>query len=104
MEIENNGLAAKNARAAAQGTTQRETSDTRPQQAANSALPSDTVSLTPIAQKLQQLEASVAAEPVVNLQRVNTVRDAINDGSFQINPDRIASQLIDLEQAFARAG
>ena len=41
----------------------------------------------------------LAQQPVVDNQRVDAVRQAISDGSFEVNPTRIADQLLSLERA-----
>jgi len=59
----------------------------------------DSVSLTGEARQLQALEARIASEPVVDTQRVQAVRSAVENGTFTINPERIADKMISLEQA-----
>jgi len=59
----------------------------------------DQVSLTPTAQQLRGLEQQIADQPVVDTQKVNAVKDALANGSFEINPDRIAAKMMDLEKA-----
>jgi negative regulator of flagellin synthesis FlgM len=63
----------------------------------------DRVSLTGEARQLQQLESQIANEPVVDSQRVEAVRSAVENGTFTVNPDRIADKLIGLEQALTDA-
>jgi negative regulator of flagellin synthesis FlgM len=65
--------------------------------AANST--ADSVKLTGEAQQLQALEARIASEPVVDAQRVQAVRTAVGNGTFTVNPERIAEKMISLEQA-----
>ena len=60
---------------------------------------SDSVNLTGQAQQLQALEGRIASEPVVDTQRVQAVRMAVENGTFTINPERIADKMINLEQA-----
>ena len=54
----------------------------------------DSVSLTQSARQLQELEA----------QRVDAVRDAIDTGTLQVNPDRIAQKLMQFEAYLPTAG
>ena len=63
----------------------------------------DTVSLTGTAQHLRSLEQSLASQPVVNTQRVEATRQAIENGSYQIDPNRIANKMISLERALSGA-
>ncbi len=59
----------------------------------------DSVNLTGQARQLLALEAQIASEPVVDTQRVQSVRTAVESGTFTINPERIADKMISLEQA-----
>jgi negative regulator of flagellin synthesis FlgM len=40
-------------------------------------------------------EGAIAATPAVNAQRVAEIKQAISDGRFTINPERIAAGLLD---------
>lgn len=64
----------------------------------------DQVSLTPTAQQLRSLEEQVAAQPVVDTQKVNAVKDALANGSFEINAERIAGKMMSLEKALGDMG
>lgn len=70
-------------------------------QATSSA--SDKVTFTSTALHLQELEKLVASQPVIDTQRVNEIRNSIENGSFSINPERIADKMISLETALADA-
>jgi negative regulator of flagellin synthesis FlgM len=59
----------------------------------------DRVDLTGEARQLQQLERQIASQPVVDRQRVEAVRNAIQDGTFKVDAERIADKLTTLEQA-----
>ncbi len=59
----------------------------------------DSVSLTGEARQMQALETRIASAPVVDTQRVQAVRSAVENGTFTINPERIADKMINLEQA-----
>lgn len=63
------------------------------------AASADQVSLTPTAQQLRGLEQQIADQPVVDSQKVNAVKEALASGSFEINPDRIAAKMMNLEKA-----
>lgn len=58
----------------------------------------DTVALTDTASKLGALQAEVAAAPGVDLARVEAIRARIAEGSYQVEPDRIADALVQLER------
>lgn len=64
----------------------------------------DQVSLTPTAQTLRNLEAQVADLPEVDQDRVQAIRDAIANGSYQIDADRVAARLMDMERALKDIG
>ena len=63
----------------------------------------DRVSLTGEARRLQELETEMATQPVVDSQRVSAVRNAIENGTFMVNPERIAEKMMSLEQAITDA-
>jgi negative regulator of flagellin synthesis FlgM len=44
---------------------------------------------------LQEAEGALANTPVINADRVAEIKQAIVEGRFQVNPDRIASGLLD---------
>ena len=64
----------------------------------------DSVSLTQSARQLQELEAQARSMPAVDPQRVDAVRDAIDTGTLQVNPDRIAQKLMQFEAYLPTAG
>ncbi len=61
-------------------------------------------SLTPTAQTLRDLEARVADLPEVDQDRVRAIKDAIANGTFRIDDDRIAARLIGMERALKDIG
>jgi negative regulator of flagellin synthesis FlgM len=64
---------------------------------------SDSVSLTDAAARLRRLEAALADHPVVDKQRVADIRQALADGSYQTDPERVADKLLALERDLARS-
>ena len=52
------------------------------------------VQLRPLYSQIKTLEDSLAATPVVNLDRVNQIKQAISEGRFKINAESISSKLI----------
>lgn len=58
---------------------------------------SDQLSLTTSAQLLKELNEAVAATPEVDASRVEAIKQAIADGSYQVDAGRIADQLLKLE-------
>lgn len=53
------------------------------------------VSLSPQAAQLKQLETELAAIPVVDRARVDSIKQAIAAGQYTINTENIGTQLID---------
>jgi len=51
------------------------------------------------ARQLQDLQSAVAATPVVDGSRVAALREAIANGSYQIDPQRIADGLLAQDRA-----
>lgn len=55
----------------------------------------DNVVLSTEAQTLNRLEAQINAAPEVDAARVAAIKEAIANGSFEINADRIAERMLD---------
>jgi negative regulator of flagellin synthesis FlgM len=62
------------------------------------ANPSDQVLLTPFSQKLQQIEKSLADVPEVDNARVESIKQLIADGQYNIDSTEIASKLTEIEK------
>ncbi|MGV6859288.1 MAG: flagellar biosynthesis anti-sigma factor FlgM [bacterium] len=60
----------------------------------------DSVVLTEAARKLVDAEMEVASSPVVDRARIEEIKNAIAQGSFKPNAEKIASKLIELEMGF----
>ena len=58
----------------------------------------DTVSLTETSAQLRSIESSLASLPVVDTQRVESIKQALADGSYQVDAGSIADKLINFEQ------
>lgn len=58
----------------------------------------DQVELTSTAQKLDEVVASLANEPVVDRQKVEAVKQALADGQYQIDSSNIAQKLIEIDE------
>jgi negative regulator of flagellin synthesis FlgM len=68
--------------------------------AAPAVAETSSVHITETAGQLAALEQTVRQMPVVDDARVAAVRNAIDQGSYTISPDRIADQLTQFEQSF----
>lgn len=62
------------------------------------AAPGDTVTITKTAASLKALAESLSNAPAVDSQRVEQIKAAIEDGSFEINSTRIAHMLMRFER------
>jgi len=85
------------------GESQKSTNVGRPAQAGNDSsthgVQSDSVSLTGTAAQLRSLEQQLASLPVVDVQRVDSVKREISNGTFEIDPPKIADKMIQIETA-----
>ncbi len=99
-----NGLSAVNTGGVRQRSTNGLSTDTASsQQSSNSkgtSACSDCVVLSPEAQVLNRLEAKINAAPEVDTHRVAAIKDAIANGSFEINTDRIAERMLSSDSFF----
>ncbi len=68
------------------------------------AATTDTVSLSENAKQLGKLGNSVTASPIIDTQRVEQVKQAINNGSYKIDPTKIADKLMQFESMLKPKG
>lgn len=59
----------------------------------------DAVSLTDSAQLLVRLEKAIEDVPVIDRERVETIKAAIADGSYAVNAERVAAEVLRMESA-----
>jgi negative regulator of flagellin synthesis FlgM len=59
---------------------------------------SDSVHITDSARALASLSQAVNEAPEVDMNRVSAVQQALASGSYRINPERIANNMLALEQ------
>lgn len=59
--------------------------------------PTDSVSLTESARQLSELSSEAAAGEAVDMSRVESVRQALDEGVYEIDPRQIAERLLALE-------
>ncbi|MGE7992459.1 flagellar biosynthesis anti-sigma factor FlgM [Pseudomonas sp. NPDC089554] len=57
----------------------------------------EAVHLSQEAQQLQQIREKLREQPEVNSARVAQLKQAIADGSYQVDAGRVASKLLDFE-------
>ena len=61
------------------------------------ATAADKISLTDTLSRLQKLEQRLADLPVVDSQRVEALKKAIAEGSYKVDAERVAQELLALE-------
>lgn len=76
----------------AKGQAQSNTPET------NASSAKDTVHITNRAQELQRLQQSIAELPVVDSQKVESIKQALADGTYQIDADKVAEKLLQFEE------
>jgi len=64
---------------------------------------STNVKLSSLSSQLQMIEKSFADTPVVDAARVAELKQAISDGHFKVNSDKVADKLIDTVKDLIRA-
>ena len=72
-------------------------------QAAEGAKAAAPVQITDQARRLAALERAVNDAPVVNEARVAAVRTAIEEGRYEVAPERIAEKLLRMEQELLKS-
>jgi negative regulator of flagellin synthesis FlgM len=78
------------------GSKSGQASGTAP--SASAAVGADSADVAQTQSLLETINAAAAAVPTVNQDRVSAVRTAIAQGTYQINPQQVAKQLIQSEQ------
>ena len=68
-----------------------------PKSGAASGNTSDTVQLSPEAQRLQQAADKLNDQPAVDQARVAKLKEAIADGSYQVDSQRVAAKMLAFE-------
>ncbi|MBS0611931.1 MAG: flagellar biosynthesis anti-sigma factor FlgM [Proteobacteria bacterium] len=86
--------AAKGAKA---GAVERTGSHLRPTENAEAGA-ADQVTLTQSARDLQQVATAVANAPVVDSNRVEMAKRAIDNGTYQVNAGKIADKILQFEK------
>ena len=63
----------------------------------------DSVNITDSARRMFALAQAVQDAPEVDAQRVDALQQAVGNGQYTINPDRIADRLLQMEQDLVAA-
>ncbi len=64
---------------------------------ASTAQTGDQVTLTSSARSLQKLSDAVAQAPVVNAAKVSSIKQALANGTYQVDSGRVADKMIQFE-------
>jgi negative regulator of flagellin synthesis FlgM len=67
---------------------------------AKASNPKDEVVISSEAQSLAKLQAKIGELPDVNLERVENIKQAIAEGRFVVNPERIAENMLIQDELF----
>jgi len=81
----------------AQGTQVRDAAQERNSQAKAPVSPDETVTFSDTASHLRSLEKQLADQPIVNQEKVNAVKQAIQSGNFQVDATRVAEKMMQFE-------
>lgn len=69
--------------------------------AESASQPSDTVSLTETAAMMQRIQARLEQQPVVDTARVEALKNAIANGTYQIDSGIVADKMMSFEGQLA---
>jgi negative regulator of flagellin synthesis FlgM len=72
--------------------------------AGQSGEPDVKLSLTNMAARLDQITKGLAEQPALDQHRVDAIRNAIENGDYRPNPQRIAQKLLGTEQQLGGQG
>jgi len=101
MGIEVNSIPTKGVGSSAGGTDVISTTTDKAQSNGKSTgqTLTDLVTITPSAANLQAAERSMKAVPVIDVERVEQIRNAIKNGEYEIDAAKIADKFISLESS-----
>ena len=71
--------------------------------ASTAASAADTVSITGPALALQKLSEAVAGAPVVNTQKVASVKQAVQGGTYKVDAGRVADKILQFENGLKQS-
>ena len=98
MAIEINNITPTKAQRSNDDTKLNQSSDQpAAQQETGKSSATDTVSLSDNAVQLGKVELTVAAAPVIDAQRVEQLKQAIANGSYEVDAKEIADKLMQFE-------
>ncbi len=105
MSIDINGISSsKVASATDDSQVKQAVEQTSTQQESGKSTTTDTVSLSDNAVQLGKLDNTAASTPVVDTQRVEQVKQAIKDGTYEVYPAKVADKLMQFESILKPKG
>ena len=105
MSIEINGIQpSKVSSATDDSQVKQAVEQTSTQQESGKSTTVDTVSLSDNAVQLGKLDNTAVSTPVVDTQRVEQVKQAIKDGTYEVDPAKVADKLMQFESILKPKG
>ncbi|WP_373018287.1 flagellar biosynthesis anti-sigma factor FlgM [Thiomicrorhabdus sp.] len=101
MDIKNLNTSISSGRGTEQLKSQEKSGSTVNQGLDNANISGDKVTLTDMLTQVRELETKASGVEVDNSDRIATLKAAIQDGSYQVNPQKIAEKLMQSEALFA---
>lgn len=80
----------------------RRGSDDKETDMGSDSVKTEKVTITDTTSRLRQLSQAAAEQPEVNNDKVASIRAALADGSYKVQPDVIAARLMTFEAALRR--
>lgn len=81
--------------------SRRESTDAQPARSVENA---DQVAITAVAKQIQRAFQSSPVEAAIDYGRVAAVKKALAEGSYVIDPERIAKKMIEFEKPLSKHG
>ena len=98
MTININNLNAKNqVNQTQQKQVQQQTAHSASDQAQVKKSGQDSVSITPQAKQLNELQKKAADAPVINQKKIDELKTAISAGEYKVNPEKLAASIANFE-------
>ena len=68
------------------------------------AASTEQVQISTLSSRLQQLQGKLSNSPVVDLARVQEIKQAISEGRFKVNTEKVADGLLQAAQSLISSG